>query len=371
MPVKEGFDGARIFVVRYAAVMYMEDLRKARLGKLPALLLPWYDRCARPLPWRGERDPYRIWISETMLQQTRAETVKGYYARFLQALPDVQALAEAEEERLLKLWEGLGYYSRARNLQKAARQICRERAGQFPQACEELKALPGIGPYTAGAVASIAFEQPAPAVDGNVVRLLSRYLCDETPKDKLGETLRRELEEIYPPGRCGDFTQALMEAGATVCGPAGAPRCEDCPLKKDCLARENGRQKELPVCGKKAAHRTEARTVFLLRAGDALALRKRPGKGLLAGMWEFPNVTGELEASQALEQAARWGCGPWGEVAVRQERHVFTHVTWEMTGYEIHCAQAPAEFVWATQEEMKTRYSLPTAFRRFLPANEK
>ena len=141
MPVKEGFDGARIFVIRYAAVMYMEFLRKARLEKLPALLLPWYDRCARPLPWRGERDPYRIWISETMLQQTRAETVKGYYARFLQALPDVQALAEAEEERLLKLWEGLGYYSRARNLQKAARQICRERSGQFPQACEELKAM--------------------------------------------------------------------------------------------------------------------------------------------------------------------------------------------------------------------------------------
>ena len=244
-----------------------------------------------------------------MLQQTRAETVKGSYARFLQALPDVQALAEAEEERLLKLWEGLGYYSRARNLQKAARQICRERAGQFPQACGELKALPGIGPYTAGAVASIAFEQPAPAVDGDMwVRLLSRYLCDETPKDKLGETLRRELEEMLCPGRCGDFTQALMEAGATVCGPAGAPRCEDCPLKKDCLARENGRQKELPVCGKKAAHRTEARTVFLLRAGDALALRKRPGKGTAgrrAG--EFPNVTGELEASQALEQAARVG----------------------------------------------------------------
>ena len=275
MPVKEGFDGARIFVVRYAAVMYMEDLRKARLGKLPALLLPWYDRCARRLPWRGERDPYRIWISETMLQQTRAETVKEYYARFLRELPDVQALAEAEEERLLKLWEGLGYYSRVRNLQKAARQICRERAGQFPQTCEELRALPGIGPYTAGAVASIAFEQPAPAVDGNVVRLLSRYLCDEMPKEKLGEILRRELEEIYPPGRCGDFTQALMEAGATVCGPAGVPRCEDCPLKKDCLARENGRQKEHPKYGHQLAPSTIRRIHNILHSAMEAAVQER------------------------------------------------------------------------------------------------
>ena len=212
------------------------------LKQLPSLLLPWFARHRRELPWRRDKEPYHVWLSEIMLQQTRVEAVRGYYERFLERLPTVGALARAEENELLKLWEGLGYYSRVRNLQKAAQCIVDEYGGVFPRTYDEIRALPGIGPYTAGAICSICFELPTPAVDGNVVRVLSRFLADDAPvtDERVKRETARRLAEVYPRGHCGDFTQALMELGATVCLPNGAPLCESCPLRELCRAHLAG-----------------------------------------------------------------------------------------------------------------------------------
>ena len=248
--------------------------REKQYASLPGALLPWFRENARDLPWRRDREPYHVWLSEIMLQQTRVEAVRGYYLRFLEALPTVAALAETDEGALLKLWEGLGYYSRARNLQKAARVIVSEHGGRFPEDFDAIRALPGVGPYTAGAIASICFEQPRAAVDGNVLRVLSRITeCGEPvdlPEVRADFTAR--LERVYPAGSCGAFTQSLMELGATVCTPR-SPRCESCPCAAFCLARERGTAAALPARLPKKDKRVEERTVFLLRCGDRLGLR--------------------------------------------------------------------------------------------------
>ena len=251
-------------------------------------------------------------LSEIMLQQTRVEAVKQYYQRFLAALPTVEALAQAPEEQLLKLWEGLGYYNRARNLQQAARQIVTVYGGRFPQTAAELSALPGIGEYTAGAIASICFDQPAPAVDGNVLRVASRLTEDFAPIDKswVKKGLTAALAACYPQQHAGDFTQSLMELGATVCLPNGAPHCQACPLAGVCLARANGSVNLLPQKTPKKPRRQEQRTVLILRCGDTVALQKRPAKGLLAGLWEFPNLLGRLTPQQAVDVAASWQTAP-------------------------------------------------------------
>ena len=222
-------------------------------SQLPDRLLPWYKQHKRELPWRQDREPYHVWLSEIMLQQTRVEAVRGYYARFLQALPTVEALAQAPAEQLNKLWEGLGYYSRVRNLQKAAQQIMELHGGQFPRQYDQIRALAGIGDYTAGAIGSICFDWPTPAVDGNVLRVCSRLTADPAPIDdlKTKRDLTAALAEIYPQGRCGDFTQALMELGATVCAPNGAPKCDCCPLADLCTANREGTQLQYPVKAKK------------------------------------------------------------------------------------------------------------------------
>ncbi len=335
------------------------------LARLPSLLLPWYAQNARDLPWRRDREPYHVWLSEIMLQQTRVEAVRGYYARFLAALPTVRALADCPEDKLLKLWEGLGYYNRARNLQKAAKIVADI---GFPTTFDGLLALPGVGEYTAGAVASICFAVPVAAVDGNVLRVLTRFLADPAPitDPKVKKQAKARLEAVYPHQNPGDLTQAIMELGATVCLPNGPPKCAVCPLKAHCQAFLRGKTGEFPVKEAKKARKVEQRTVFLLYCGDKLAIEKRPAQGLLAGLWQLPNVAGHLTPDQALGQAARWLTEPHDLLTQRRKKHIFTHITWELEGYAIACGREDTRFVWATPDQLAGEYALPTAFRQFL-----
>ena len=335
--------------------------------QLPERLLEWYAAGHRDLPWRRDREPYHVWLSEVMLQQTRVEAVKGYYRRFLAELPDIPALAACPPDRLAKLWEGLGYYSRMRNLQKAAQVIVSAHGGVFPREYDAIRALPGVGAYTAGAIASICFGLPEPAVDGNVLRVLSRVTDDAAPVTDAA--VKREyaarLREIYPAGRCGDFTQSLMELGATVCGPNSQPQCALCPLASLCLARANGTALLRPVKAPKKEKRTEEKTVFILRCGTRIAVRRRPEQGLLAGLWELPNVDGKCSAQQALAQAERWGVHPRELCRSSEKTHIFTHIRWELRGFYIECAEAAPLFTWVDPARFRQDIALPTAFRIF------
>ena len=334
---------------------------------LPDALLPWYRENARPLPWRESRDPYRVWVSEIMLQQTRVEAVMGYYARFLQTFPTVALLAEADEDRLFKLWEGLGYYSRARNLQKAARVIVAEYGGEFPRDYASVRALPGVGPYTAGAICSICFGLPPAAVDGNVLRVTARYLCDDTPIDLPAhkQEITERLESVYPAGDCGTFTQSLMELGATVCTPR-SPKCARCPLRETCRAFAAGTAADLPVKSPKKEKHLVEKTVFLLWYGDELALVRREDTGLLSGMWSLPNVDEPLDVEGALRQVEAFGVQPASVLRQEHKTHIFTHIRWEMEAFTILCGAKDDRFVWRTPDEIRRRYALPTAFRKFL-----
>ena len=334
--------------------------------QLPHAVLQWYDAGHRDLPWRQNREPYRVWISEIMLQQTRVEAVKGYYSRFLKALPTVEALAECPEETLEKLWEGLGYYSRVRNLQKAAKVITEQYGGEFPRTYEEVLALPGIGPYTAGAICSICFDLPTPAVDGNVLRLAARLTADETPVDRPGyrEQVTEALQQMYHH-RPGDLTQALMELGATLCGPNRAAECDQCPCKSFCVAAQEGIADRLPVRTPKKDKREEELTVFLLRCDDYFALQRRPRKGLLAGLWQLPNVPGTLETPEAVMAVEAMGLSI-KQIRYQSERsHIFTHIRWQMRLYCMEVAQQTAGFQWLTEKEITDSAALPTAFRQF------
>ena len=336
--------------------------------KIVEPLLNWYAHNARSLPWRDHPTPYRVWISEIMLQQTRVEAVKPYFERFVRELPDVPALAGVPEDRLMKLWEGLGYYSRAKNLKKAAELMMERYGGALPQSAAELAKLPGIGSYTAGAVASIAYGLPEPAVDGNVLRATSRLeasrreITDPSVKKELGARLRA----VYPAGRASAFTQALMELGATVCLPNGTPLCESCPLADLCEAHRKGVENELPVKAPKPPRRVEERTVFLLLSGGMAALHRRPETGLLAGLWEFPCAEGRLSAEQAEEAVRAWGLTPERVEPLPAAKHIFTHVEWHMEGYLIRTEQPDGEFVWAEYEELLADYAVPSAYRVYL-----
>lgn len=335
-----------------------------RAAALPDALLPWFRENARDLPWRADREPYHVWLSEIMLQQTRVEAVRGYYARFLAALPDIRSLAEAPQDRLTKLWEGLGYYSRVRNLQSAAQRIMAVHNGVFPADYAAIRALPGIGDYTAGALASICFEQPTPAVDGNVLRVWTRLHADGRPP--LSPALRREVRQalaaVYPAGQCGAFTQALMELGATVCVPNGAPDCGRCPCAAFCLSRDGG-WRSYPARAEKKPRRREALTLLLLRCGERTAVEKRPERGLLAGLWQLPNLSGHCAPEAAIETAAAWGAEPSDLLRERRHTHIFTHVEWDMVCYELRCRAAPPRFRWAAPAELADEVALPTAFR--------
>ena len=341
--------------------------RTEKMKKLVPVLVPWFASNGRSLPWREDSTPYHVWISEIMLQQTRIETVKTYYTRFLKEIPDIEALASAPSEQLMKLWEGLGYYSRARNLQTAAQQIMTQFGGAFPQDYETIRSLRGIGDYTAGAIASICFNIPVPAVDGNVLRVISRITGDSRPitDEKTKTAVRMELFEIYPRENPGEFTQALMELGETICLPNGAPDCRICPCCEFCFSRA-GEWKNLPVKAGKKERRKEQMTVFLLRNGDSTAVRKRGETGLLSGLWEFPNVSGNLSEEEAERIVKKWGCFPQSITEKGMYTHVFTHVEWNMSCYSVECGKKPEDFVWAGREELQYQISLPTAFRKLL-----
>ena len=334
--------------------------------KLPGALLPWYEKNHRDLPWRKDQDPYHIWVSEIMLQQTRVEAVKGYYQRFLKALPTIESLANAPEEQLYKLWEGLGYYSRVRNLQKAAKAIVEQHNGVFPKKYSQVLALPGIGAYTAGAICSIAYGMPTPAVDGNVLRVASRITNDTTPIDLpvFKKTVIEHLAAVYP-AQAGAFTQALMELGATVCGPNRKPDCEICPCNDLCMAYKCGTAETLPVKQPKRQRRTENRTVLILTCDGSVGLQKRPGKGLLAGMWQFPNVTGHLDVQGAMDRVEEIGLKPKELRLQVEKKHIFTHVEWDMRGYYIEVSGQAGDLTWKSSAQMQEETALPTAFRQF------
>ncbi|MBQ1351703.1 MAG: A/G-specific adenine glycosylase [Oscillospiraceae bacterium] len=342
---------------------------KAPLQQLPIPLLQWYREHARILPWRSQPTPYRVWISEIMLQQTRVSAVLPYFHRFLQAFPTIAHLAAASDDHLMKLWEGLGYYSRARNLKKAANQIMEQFGGIFPSSYEEILTLAGIGEYTAGAIASIAFGIPVPAVDGNVLRVVARItgFADPIDSPKTRRLLRAAVWEIIPLHAPGDFNQALMELGATVCLPNGAPLCSQCPVASFCRAFLQSRTEELPVKSPRKPRRVEMRTVFLLFFDGSVALRRRPEKGLLSGLWEFPNVPGS--GDQAL---AEWEISPAQQWEACNGKHVFTHVEWHMTGQAFLLANdiLPEGWVWANRAKLQQTYAVPSAFASFLPLVE-
>ena len=333
---------------------------------LPGALLPWYEANRRELPWRADREPYHIWLSEIMLQQTRVEAVRGYYARFLDALPSVEALAGCDDDRLHKLWEGLGYYSRVRNLKKAARLLMEQYGGAFPRDYQAIRSLPGIGDYTAGAICSIAFDLPTPAVDGNVLRLIARLTDDHRSVDTpdIKREVRDALASVYP-ARAGDFTQALMELGATLCGPNRPPECAACPARAFCLGCRNKTAPALPVRSPKREKRREEKTVFILSCNGSYALEKRPARGLLAGLWQFPNVPGFLSTEAALQTLSQMGLQPRELRMELSRRHIFTHIQWDMKGIYIEVAEPGGDFQWLTSEQIQARAALPTAFRQF------
>ncbi|MCI5810173.1 MAG: A/G-specific adenine glycosylase [Clostridiales bacterium] len=335
------------------------------LAKLSQTLPDWFEGHARDLPWRADREPYHVWLSEIMLQQTRAETVKPYYERFLQTFPTVAALADAVEPQVFKLWEGLGYYSRARNLLQTAKLIQSNYAGHFPTSYAELLKLPGIGAYTAGAIASICYGQPVAAVDGNVLRVVSRitelYLPIDEPLVRQG--VAESLSRVYPLGRCGAFTQSLMELGATVCVPNGAPKCEQCPANSFCRAYAEQSADLLPVRRPKKTREIEEKTVLILKHAGRLAVRRRQDSGLLAGLWELPNVGGFASPEEMLQLADEWHAAPTCISAPFERKHIFTHIEWHMRCYELTCAEMPDDFIWATEEMLRQEITLPTAFR--------
>ena len=342
-------------------------MKNLTLPPIATPLLAWYDNNKRDLPWRQNTDPYRVWVSEIMLQQTRVAAVIPYFERWMQALPDAAALAAVDDEQLMKLWQGLGYYSRARNLKKAAQVIISEHGGQFPDSYNELLKLPGIGEYTAGAIASIAFSERVSAVDGNVLRIVSRLgdVHDDILEPRTKKAMRTALDAALPHQRCGDFNQALMDLGATVCLPNGKPLCEACPLADLCAARKLGTAENLPVRTKKAQRRIEEMTVYLLIKDGSVALRKRSAEGLLAGLWEFPHIPGTLHEDAAADPLADWGLSVLDWKKKISAKHIFTHVEWHMTGYLLTVTgNDTSDFVWADREKL-TSLAVPGAFQKY------
>ncbi len=340
------------------------SIDKSSMNKIVDPLLEWYDSNKRDLPWRHNPTPYRVWISEIMLQQTRVDPVIPYYLRFMETFPSVEALANAPEELLMKHWEGLGYYSRARNLQKAAKSIVE--AGTFPNDFEGWLKLPGIGNYTAGAICSIALGAPTPAVDGNVLRVLSRVLGSK--KDIASESVKKEFTEalrtVYPNGKTSEFTQSLMELGATVCLPNGEPHCSSCPLNEVCFAFKNQLTDQIPYKAPKKKRKIENRTILLLRVDDKVALNRRSEKGLLAKMWEFPNLEGHLTEKEIKETL---GSDKIKSISsIGSSTHIFSHIEWQMIGYLVTLDEQKDPFNWVTMSELLDKIAIPSAYRYYL-----
>ncbi len=340
------------------------------LEEIVVPLLEWYDKQKRTLPWRSKPTPYRVWVSEIMLQQTRVEAVKPYFARFMKALPTVKKLAACPEEELLKLWEGLGYYNRVRNMQKAAQILVAENKGEVPAQFEDLIKLPGIGKYTAGAISSIAFGIPVPAVDGNVLRVITRITADDRDiaKDSVKQSIARDIQEIIPMRRAGDFNQALIELGAIVCVPNGPAKCSECPVAHLCEAKKQEIVTEFPKKAPKKARTIEKKTVLLIKDGDKVAIRKRPKKGLLAGLYELPNVEGELSEDETLELVKSYDLAPLFIQKLEDSKHIFTHKEWHMTGYAVRVEELEGEadgMLFVERKTIEEQYPIPSAFAAY------
>ena len=321
-------------------------------------LLAWYKENKRELPWRKDRDPYHVWISEIMLQQTRIEAVFDYYKRFMERIPDIKTLSEISEDELLKLWEGLGYYSRARNLKKAAIKIMEEYNGVFPSSYEDILSLPGIGEYTAGAISSISFNLPEVAIDGNVMRVYARVnnkyidVSDLKVKKEIGLEIKKIL-----PTESGDFNQGIMELGETICLPNGSPKCKLCPISNYCSALKHNTQCDIPRKVIKKDKKEENYTVFLFTCGNKTAIRKRED-GLLKNMWEFPNIAGFLTQKEIKEK--------YGNCKKSiTNTHIFSHKKWNMKSFFITLEVELPEYTWKSIEEIESECAIPTAFMPF------
>lgn len=360
-------------MIQYPIDMEISVQEKANLS---GALLEWYDSNRRILPWREDPSPYHVWLSEIMLQQTRVEAIKDYYTRFLKTLPTINALAAADEDLCTKLWQGLGYYSRVRNLHRAAVQIMDEHDGVMPKTAAELQKLAGIGPYTAAAIASICFDERIPAIDGNLLRVFSRMTgYDQDIKSGAAKSAAKQFyDEIFPQNRCGDFNQALMDLGACVCLPNGVPHCDDCPWKEHCRSKAEGTCQKLPVVLPKTTRKVEYKTVFLIYYHGRLVLRRRPEKGLLAGLYEYPNTDGTLQASGISSYLQTLGFSAVRFHSLPEATHIFSHKEWHMTGWEIladeweeFASGVPKqhELFLATESELRDIYSIPSAFSKF------
>lgn len=342
------------------------------LNEIVQPLISWYRQNKRLLPWRDQKNAYYTWVSEIMLQQTRVEAVKPYFLRFIGELPDVKALAECPEEKLMKLWEGLGYYNRVRNMQSAAQVVVAEYGSVLPASYDELLALKGIGSYTAGAIASIAYDIPVPAVDGNVLRVFSRITEDR--QDIMKQSVRRQVEEkllgIMPKEAPGDFNQALMELGAVVCVPNGPARCMECPVAALCKAYHHGTVDELPVKAPKKKRTIENRTVLVIQDGERTAIHKRPQEGLLAGLYELPNVEGHLSMDEALQKVKEMNLEPLHIEPLPEAKHIFSHIEWRMIGYRIRVSsleeRKESSFIFTEKKQSEKQYAIPSAFRAYI-----
>lgn len=346
-------------------------LEQEQLKEIVQPIVSWYRENKRQLAWRENVSAYRVWVSEIMLQQTRVEAVKPFYERFLKELPTVKDLAETEEDKLLKLWEGLGYYNRVRNMQKAAVQVMEEFHGEFPKTYEEVLSLSGIGNYTAGAICSFAYGIPKPAVDGNVLRVISRVIASEEDimKPAVRTKIEYMLDGVIPKDSASDFNQGLIELGALICTPKGMAKCEKCPLGSVCQAKKENKVKELPVKAKTKERRIENRTVFVFRDGENIAIRKRKSKGLLAGLYEFPNEEGHFTEDEVISYSKTKGLYPMRIKKLGEAKHVFSHVEWHMTGYAVHVDEleksCEKDMLFIHPEEIQKEYPIPSAFEYY------
>ena len=344
----------------------MTEVQMEKLRAIAAPLLSWYAQNARDLPWRRDVSPYKVWVSEIMLQQTRVAAVMPYYERFMRTLPTVHALANVDDEQLMKLWEGLGYYSRARNLKRAAVTVVEDFGGEFPRKYENVLSLCGIGEYTAGAICSIAYGLPTPAVDGNLLRVAARItglfedVTDTTVRRRVRDAFCKVIDRDNP----GAYNQALMDLGATVCIPNAAPHCERCPLAHICAAHAEGKETLLPIRRAKKPRRAEERTVFLLLRDGEIALRKRPPRGLLAALWEFPNVEHNLDEDAARLTLASWGLDMQRVERAPSARHIFTHIEWDMQCYTAHVSGDAEGLFWADAAALDA-CAVPSAFSAY------
>jgi A/G-specific adenine glycosylase len=341
-----------------------------RIKSFQNQLLNWYDKSARTLPWRDFPTPYRVWISEIMLQQTRVDTVKPYFEKFIQEVPDIETLANISEDHLLKLWQGLGYYNRGLNLKKAAQLVLEKFNGEIPKNIDDLKKLPGIGDYSAGAIASIAFGERATAVDGNVLRVMARITSNtrDVLEPKVKKFFKDEVFELLPAKRVGDFNQALMELGATICIPNGKPHCKACPMANLCEAYQTGIEQNIPVKTPKNKRRVEKKTVFLMECNDFIGIRRRKGEGLLPNLWEFPNEEDHLTIEECEKYLKKWDMSIQKIQPLPKSKHIFTHIEWDMIGYHVffNSIDDKLEITWSTKNDIKEKFSIPSAFKTYL-----